>query len=467
PGLKQVRRSTLPTASSRNHKTCWVTGTRAGAWTRHLRGLLPGQSAPVSWLPGACPTGDRLLAALAKKGPNRQVPERGSERTRMALDAQRENISTQPGSRPARVRIDGGMLEGGGQLLRNSCALAAIKRVPIEVFNIRAGRAKPGLKPQHKTGIAIIADVCNGSVENVHDGSTTIRLDPGGIVTGSHVGDTKTAGSCTLLAQATLPVLLYAQPTDSTPISKLEFRGGTDAALAPPVGYLQHVLVPLLRARLGLEVEVELVRRGFYPRGGGIMKLNVKPLELGVPIPPVDLTNRGEITMITIHAFAAGRLLNKQQDIALAALTDLRNALGPAVRIQQHIVAETQTTAKDSGAGALVIAETDTGCILGGTAGVEKHQPAAAAGSQAAREVIDAIQSGCCVDTWMQDQMIIFMALAKGKSRMRCTEPTLHSRTAMVLAEMMIGCKFTVHKPRENGDQCWVVECQGADLTRS
>ena len=50
--------------------------------------------------------------------------------------------------------------------------------------------------------------------------------------------------------------------------------------------------------------------------------------------------------------------------------------------------------------GALVVCYTDTGCILGGSAGVERGQPAAAAGSQAAREVIDCIQSNACVDSW-------------------------------------------------------------------
>lgn len=62
---------------------------------------------------------------------------------------------------------------------------------------------------------------------------------------------------------------------------------------------------------------------------------------------------------------------------------------------------------------------------------------------------------GCCAPL----QLIIFMALASGRSRMLCGELTLHTRTAMVVAEALTACKFKVHE-REGG--LWLVECQGA-----
>lgn len=61
----------------------------------------------------------------------------------------------------------------------------------------------------------------------------------------------------------------------------------------------------------------------------------------------------------------------------------------------------------------------------------------------------------------LQDQIIIFMALAEGASKILCTEPTQHTRTAMVVAEQLTAAKFEVHKPVRKND-CWQVHCKGA-----
>ena len=47
------------------------------------------------------------------------------------------------------IEIDGSHGEGGGQLVRLACALAAITGTPIRLANIRARRDPPGLAPQH------------------------------------------------------------------------------------------------------------------------------------------------------------------------------------------------------------------------------------------------------------------------------------------------------------------------------
>lgn len=47
-------------------------------------------------------------------------------------------------------KIDGGMLEGGGQLFRTSIALSYLLSTPIHIENIRANRPKGGgLSNQH------------------------------------------------------------------------------------------------------------------------------------------------------------------------------------------------------------------------------------------------------------------------------------------------------------------------------
>lgn len=95
----------------------------------------------------------------------------------------------------------GSMLEGGGQILRNAAALAAITTAPIKVSKIRAGRGKPGLRAQHLAGLQLVADLCQGSLHGATIGSQEISLIPHHLNSGHHIADTKTAGSCMLLAQ--------------------------------------------------------------------------------------------------------------------------------------------------------------------------------------------------------------------------------------------------------------------------
>ena len=64
----------------------------------------------------------------------------------------------------------------------------------------------------------------------------------------------------------------------------------------------------------------------------------------------------------------------------------------------------------------------------------------------------------------LQDQLIIFMALADGESSMTCSEPTLHTRTAMVIAEKLTGAKFTVRRPAPRLQEPWTISCEGVGV---
>jgi RNA 3'-terminal phosphate cyclase (ATP) len=50
---------------------------------------------------------------------------------------------------------------------------------------------------------------------------------------------------------------------------------GTRFFYEPPIDYMNHVLVPLLCTQFKVNVELEIVNRGYMPRGGGILTVKV------------------------------------------------------------------------------------------------------------------------------------------------------------------------------------------------
>lgn len=369
--------------------------------------------------------------------------------------------------------VDGSLLEGGGQILRNSAALSAITGTPIRVENIRAGRSKPGLRPQHMTGLKLIETVSRGTLQGAHVGSCTISLYPGQLTAGHYEADTQTAGSCTLMVQQALPCLLFAPCNGSEPsISRLTLRGGTDADLAPPVDYLVHVLAPTLRRLFDLDtLKVECLRRGFMPQGSGCVEVSCSSLEVGTALNSFNLTKRGEVTQVRVSAFTAGKVpapVGSEMVEAAAAL--LAKRLGLGVAITKHAMRETKETAFGDGAGLCVVAETSTGCLLGATVPYKQRKPVHALAAAVVEELMEVLESGSCVDQWMQDQLIVFMGLASGESSMLCTEPSLHTRTAIAIVQALLpDARFQVTTVQGRGSQqqLWMIRCHGAGFKMS
>lgn len=82
--------------------------------------------------------------------------------------------------------------------------------------------------------------------------------------------------------------------------------------------------------------------------------------------------------------------------------------------------------------------ETTTNCVLGGSALGSRRETSYETGRRAANDLGQSLEGGSCVDHYVQDQLIIFMALAKGVSRVRTDFPlTLHTQTGIYIAELL------------------------------
>jgi RNA 3'-terminal phosphate cyclase (ATP) len=360
-------------------------------------------------------------------------------------------------------RIDGSFGEGGGQILRNAAALAGLLQKNLVVENIRAGRKNPGLRAQHAACLRLVADLCGGTLEGSEVGSTTFRYRPPSTEDGAPValgssfqGDIGTAGSVCLLLQAALPCALLSRSSAShaEPVLTLELQGGTNATLAPQYDYWELVFLPTVVSCFGLkqdQVSSRVIRRGFYPRGGGRVLVTVEPNAARQRLRTMDRTERGSVESIFIRAFHAGTLpRHVAQVMADAAMEHLRANVvaddGRKNHVEWTIRVETETSAVGTASGILVVARTSTGCLLAGSALGNVKQSSRVTGKGAAEELHAALREGGCVDDWLQDQLILYMALADGVSTLLVGSLTLHTRTAMWVAERLTGASFEVER---------------------
>ena len=323
------------------------------------------------------------------------------------------------------VEIDGSYGEGGGQILRTAVALSVITGKAVRIRRIRANRLNPGLRPQHLHGILALKELSGARVKGAQVGSTELEFIPGK-ARPKHVRvPIKTAGSITLVLQALLPAMTFTG-------GSFEITGGTDVPWSPPVDYLKHVTLFAL-GKMGLRAEVEIKRRGHYPRGGGLVVGRVEPWEERKPLVALEwgrierFVGISHVTNLPAHvaerqARAARERIEELYNVPVEIETEVGRSLGP-------------------GSGIVVWAETDILRLAGDALG-KRGKPAEVVGREAADELLDQLTTRAAVDKFLGDQLIPFLALVGGE--IRVAEITNHLVTNVWVVERFFGKVFEV-----------------------
>jgi RNA 3'-terminal phosphate cyclase (ATP) len=291
----------------------------------------------------------------------------------------------------------------------------------------------------------LISDACHGKLVGGTVGSKVITLENTASsldhdIESEIVGDCKTAGSIILLLQAVIPFGLCGTNKEI----QWKLKGGTNATMAPQYDYWEQIFVPTLN-KMGIAsnaIEATVIRRGYFPKGGGEVLAVTKPCT--GPLLPIVLTDRGYLKTINIRSFYGGNCPKVVAlNMAKSAKSEVRLRY-PAIPI--HTTISFDESAIGSGSGILLVAETSTGCRLGGSALGSRQESPKESGIQAAKQLCETLEDGGCVDEYLQDQLIIYMALASGRSQVLTGSLTLHSKSAICVAEKFCNATFEIRK---------------------
>ncbi len=329
------------------------------------------------------------------------------------------------------IDISGDYLEGGGQILRTSLALSCVTEKPFRIYNIRGKRKKPGLRTQHFHAFKACSKLCSANCEGVTIGSEEVIFKPKEIKSCSFNIDIGTAGGIGLILQSIILPASFAPSSCNFSIS-----GGTCGKGQIPVEYYNTVLIPVLK-RAGADINLHIINRGYYPKGGGKVEVEMQPIK---NIKRLKLLERGNIVKIEGISYASSLLKNakvaeRQKDSCKKYLLNFYNSI--AINIKYEY-----SDSLSVGSGIVIWVETEKGAILGADALGERGKPAEVVGEEAAKKLYQEISSNAPVDKHLADNLIPWLAIAGGS--IRTSEITLHTRTNIWVSELFLGEVFRI-----------------------
>jgi RNA 3'-terminal phosphate cyclase (ATP) len=319
------------------------------------------------------------------------------------------------------MKIDGSYGEGGGQILRTAVALSAVTGTPVEIEHIRKGRQNPGLSAQHVKAVEGLAGICNAQVTGCQLKSTSLGFTPGKIRGGDYEIDIGTAGSISLFFQCLMPALMHAPGT-----VRIKITGGTDVQWSPSIDYLRFVMLEAIR-KMGYECDINLLTRGYYPRGGGCIEAIINPSSLNQI--DFDANKCSHVEGISHSSGLPAHVAQRQAASAGKVLREQGYESRILTEVNEHPSTGSGITLWCGAAGGIAL----------GKPGLKAEK----VGEFAANAIIDELRSGAGVDEFLADQLIPYIALAGGGS-FTTRLISLHTKTNIWVTEQFLPVKFKI-----------------------
>jgi RNA 3'-terminal phosphate cyclase (ATP) len=312
------------------------------------------------------------------------------------------------------IEIDGSFGEGGGQILRSSLALSLLTGKPFHLGNIRAGRPRPGLQPQHRMSVRAAAAIGQAQVQGDSLGSTELSFHPGQVQSGKYNFAIGTAGATGLVLHTVyLPLALRG-----TGPSELILQGGTHVSASPCFDFLDVTWRGWM-AVLGIAIRLKMTRPGFYPRGGGLIEVHIQPCQR---LNHLKVKERSKVA----RASGTSAVADLPEEIAR------RQARRAMRRLRDYdLTTQFQEVRWSNGPGTVLTVQLDTEPVPTLFFGLgARGKPAERVADEAVDQAIDFLTATpAIVDPHSADQLVLPLALADWPSEFTVSRVTPHLRT--------------------------------------
>jgi len=286
-------------------------------------------------------------------------------------------------------------------VLRTALSVSVATGRPFVLERVRHNRKPPGLKAQHRECVLACARLSDARTEGTEIGSNRVLLEPRKRAeAGAHRFEIKTAGSIGLLLHATAFPLFLAGGR-----SELTLAGGTHVEHAPSFDDIELGWAPLLRKAGFPFSSLEIVRTGFYPRGGGEVRATIEPaapvpLELA-PGPPTRAVVVARTASLPDHV--GTRLMERARE-------RLEKRLGLVLEARAF------SHAGPPGCAVTVFLELEGGGRIVARCLGERGKPSERVADEACDAVLADLHAKGALDEHLSDQLLLPLALGAGGS---------------------------------------------------
>lgn len=335
------------------------------------------------------------------------------------------------------LEIDMNGIRESQVFLSTIATLSTIRCVPVRLTNVSVSNG--GLQSHDMRVLQLLRMICNGTLA-ANTGLSTVTYIPGELLSGNFSAEAGRLGQLSGLVAAVIPCLPFAPVPEYSHYNRLYLKGSTHCYKEMHSDYIQTVIQPFI-SKFGFDFSYDLRKRSYYPFWDGKVCIESLPV---YNLSSINMTDSGTVKKVTGWTFVGGdKPIRVAQIMSKQAHLMLKDKLpGIQVNISSH--RDRDSRCEGTGQGLMLLAEMSSGLVLSGTALWKKGMSADQVVYQAVRMLLFNVNSGSCIDDMLQDQAILLMSLASGKSSLRVSTLNKRSKAVIKAIEAFTEVKFNV-----------------------